>query len=147
LLPLLTPDSLLTADGFELNRRYMALSLPCPFLEDESCSIHPDRPVTCREYLVTLPAEHCADPSPEKVRRIPLRAHVSRALAEIDTHDGRGIWIPLVLSLDWSEAHRDDPVAQRPSAEWIDEVLRKMTGRRLGESAGDGAVTASDEEP
>jgi Fe-S-cluster containining protein len=36
--------------------------MPCPFLEDESCSIHPDRPLVCREYLVTSPAELCAGP-------------------------------------------------------------------------------------
>ena len=33
--------------------------IACPFLEDESCSIHPQRPVSCREFLVTSPAENC----------------------------------------------------------------------------------------
>ncbi len=37
--------------GLEYFRRHVA----CPFLEDESCSIHPDRPIACREYLVTSP--------------------------------------------------------------------------------------------
>ena len=40
--------------------RYFQQQIPCPFLEDESCSIHPDRPIICREYLVTSPAERCA---------------------------------------------------------------------------------------
>src|SRR4051812_39631140 len=49
---------------------YFALGMACPFLEFESCSIHPDRPIACREYLVTSPAEFCASPTPEKVDRI-----------------------------------------------------------------------------
>ncbi len=45
-------------------RRYFHLGIACPFLEDESCSIHADRPISCREYLVTSPAVNCADPKP-----------------------------------------------------------------------------------
>jgi Fe-S-cluster containining protein len=33
----------------EMSLAYFALGLPCPFLEDESCSIHPERPLVCRE--------------------------------------------------------------------------------------------------
>ena len=32
---------------------YFFEGVACPFLEEESCSIHQDRPVACREYLVT----------------------------------------------------------------------------------------------
>src|SRR4029453_4291200 len=35
----------------ELSTASFALGVPCPFLEDESCSIHPERPLVCREYL------------------------------------------------------------------------------------------------
>jgi len=134
------PDARAGIDGRELNRRYMTLGIPCPFLEDESCSIHANRPVTCREYLVTSPAEHCASPSPESVRTVPMRAHVSRALVEIETHDDRSNWIPLVLAPGWAEQRQNDPVVLRPAAEWIDGVVRRMTGSTLDESAGDGSV-------
>ena len=49
----------------ELSTAYFAMGVPCPFLEDESCSIHPERPLVCREYLVTSPAELCAGPTQE----------------------------------------------------------------------------------
>ena len=29
---------------------YLRLGIPCPFLEDESCSIYEDRPLVCRDY-------------------------------------------------------------------------------------------------
>ena len=55
----------------EMSVAYFALGVPCPFLEDESCSIHPDRPLVCREYLVTSPAELCAGPTQEGVTPVP----------------------------------------------------------------------------
>lgn len=43
-----------------------------PFLEDDACSIHPHRPSVCREYLVTSPAEHCAELGRKLVKRVPV---------------------------------------------------------------------------
>ena len=56
---LLHPETVgdeLRAVGME----YFRLGIACPFLEAESCSIYPDRPIACREYLVTSPAEGAA---------------------------------------------------------------------------------------
>ncbi len=74
---------------------YFRAGVACPFLEDEACSIHPDRPMACREYLVTSPPELCADPS-ARVRTLPLEATPSVALLQADLRDG---WTPLVLAL------------------------------------------------
>lgn len=41
-----------------LGMTYFRAAVACPFLEDENCSIHPVRPLACREYLVTSPAEN-----------------------------------------------------------------------------------------
>ena len=48
------------------------MGVPCPFLEDESCSIHPERPLVCREYLVTSPAALCAGPTQEGVTPVAV---------------------------------------------------------------------------
>jgi Fe-S-cluster containining protein len=78
---------------------YLKARVACPFLVEESCSIHPIRPLVCREYLVTSPAEYCAVPDPEKVERVemPVRPSMSlfRMAAMMESH-GRG-WIPLVF--------------------------------------------------
>src|SRR5690242_288278 len=63
---------------------YFLQGVACPFLEDESCSIHRDRPLACREYLVTSPAAECARPTPEAVRCVPLPARASDALRAVD---------------------------------------------------------------
>jgi Fe-S-cluster containining protein len=94
-----------------LGLSYFGLGLACPFLEEESCSIHPDRPLSCREYLVTSPADACARPSAETVRRVPLPARVAGAARAVDRQASAsaGGWVPLVLALEWAEAHPDGP--------------------------------------
>jgi Fe-S-cluster containining protein len=84
---------------------YFRQGLACPFLEEESCSIHPIRPMSCREYVVTSPAKYCSDPSTLQVEGVGLRLRLSRALyrmgAEIEP-GSRG-WIPLVFLLAWMD--------------------------------------------
>src|SRR5262245_59232115 len=94
-----------------LGLAYFRQGVPCPFLEDESCSIHPDRPLACREYLVTSPAAECAQPTPETVHCVPLPARPSAALRRVE-RDGASDepeWLPLVLALEYAAAHPDDP--------------------------------------
>src|SRR5262249_50959750 len=98
----------------EVGLEYFRLGIACPFLEEESCSIHPERPVACREYLVTSPAEECARPSPEGVRMVKMPMKVWTALARFDPvpAGARMIrWVPLILALDWADAHPDEPPA------------------------------------
>ncbi|MCX6874274.1 MAG: YkgJ family cysteine cluster protein [Verrucomicrobia bacterium] len=64
--------------------RYFLLGLPCPFLEHESCSIHPQRPLACREYLVSSPAPHCAHPDQGGVEPVPIPQKPSHALIQLD---------------------------------------------------------------
>lgn len=81
---------------------YFRAGVACPFLEDEACSIHKERPVACREYLVTSPAELCRNPTRDHVRAVPLPAHVGRALRALDRQHGapgRG-WTLLVAALE-----------------------------------------------
>jgi len=53
---------------------YFHAGVPCPFLENESCSIHPIRPLICREYLVISPAELCRDPALHQISAIHIEA-------------------------------------------------------------------------
>ena len=84
---------------------YFHAGVPCPFLENESCSIHPIRPLICREYLVTSPAEFCQDPSIHQISAINLPLRPSQALYNISrelTHEEKG-WMPLIFLLAWAK--------------------------------------------
>lgn len=85
---------------------YFSAGVACPFLENEMCSIHPMRPLSCREYLVTSPAEHCQDPAANMLHAVdlPLKlTHVLYAFGRAIEQDRRG-WIPLVFLMAWGRS-------------------------------------------
>jgi Fe-S-cluster containining protein len=113
-----------TRSDREMSVAYFALGVPCPFLEDESCSIHPDRPLVCREYLVTSPAELCAGPRQEGVTPVPVP---KLSLAARRLQDESDAWFPLALLMAWSRKPRT-PAQRRPGTEWVQRFLRGLIG-------------------
>ena len=114
------------ADGTARNvgLSYFSLGIPCPFLEDESCSIYHDRPVVCREYLVTSPAINCASPSPESVQRVPLPFRIWTAVAACAERRGDAKylpWVPLSLAPEWATTHAEETASQSGP-----DLLRKL---------------------
>jgi Fe-S-cluster containining protein len=108
----------------EISVAYFATGVPCPFLEDESCSIHPDRPLVCREYLVTSPAELCAGPQQKGVTPVAVP---KLSLAAQRLQDESESWFPLALLMAWSRKPRT-PAKRRPGSEWVQRFLRALTG-------------------
>lgn len=109
--PFLTRDADLDpAQARELARRYFALGLVCPFLEDDVCSIHPQRPFVCRQYLVTSPAALCVDPFANPVQVLPAPLTAAHAMLATAEHalDRPQHTIPLVLALEYAQSHRDE---------------------------------------
>lgn len=110
---------------------YFRQGIPCPFLENESCSIHPDRPSVCREYLVTSPAENCATPSAKTVDQVKMPFKIWTALARFDkVHPKAKLlrWVPLVLALEWSVDHPDES-PPRLGPDLLHEFFRNLTGK------------------
>src|SRR5690606_15340022 len=66
---------------------YFYYNLRGPFLEAGSCSIQPDRPIACREYLVTSPAENCSDPTDGTIDKVHLFVKTSDAVRTIGRTD------------------------------------------------------------
>jgi Fe-S-cluster containining protein len=114
-----------------LAARYRRLGLACPFLEDEACSIHPDRPLVCRDYLVTSPPAACADPD-GLVRPVPSPAAVSTAMmaADPETTEAGGQWIALATALDWVDAH-PAPEAPVDGQQLLQRFLSHLFQREL----------------
>lgn len=115
--------------------QYFHQGIPCPFLEEESCSIYADRPIACREYLVTSPAENCARPTAETVQGIKLPLKVWTAVARFDKTppSARFIrWVPLILAPEWAEAHAEEP-PPHPGTELLQELFEyiRQTGNSL----------------
>ena len=107
-----------------LSIEYFKFGIACPFLEDESCSIHPDRPMACREYLVSSPAENCRTPRPDNTDKLSLDAYPMPAVVEAEA----GGWVTLVEALHY----RDENPGPTPSREAPD-ILRELIGRLVKE--------------
>lgn len=108
-----------------LGMRYFRQGVACPFLEDEACSIHPDRPLICRQYLVTSPAANCASPAPDTIEMVALPARPSRALLLADSEHSGVTWMPLVYALRYV----DDcpaPVPVRTAPDMLRDVFSRF---------------------
>ena len=114
------------AEKHDYGVAYFKAGIACPFLEDESCSIHSVRPAACREYLVTSPPSHCAAmkiPGIETVRHSATFSTILRGFG-----DGTGlappVIVPLVLALD--ATRNDDPrwAQTYPAPELLQHFLK-----------------------
>jgi Fe-S-cluster containining protein len=109
---------------------YFRLGIPCPFLEEESCSIHPDRPLVCREYLVMSPAENCRQAAGAKIDLVLPPIKVAYALLQLErgAADSPGTGVPLSLAPQWAASHREPPPRQT-GPELLNEVFQYITER------------------
>jgi Fe-S-cluster containining protein len=125
-----------TSDEYdELVGVYFSQGIPCPFLEAEHCSIYEERPIVCREYLVTSPAEHCAQVASKEVRPVRPPVRVFNAVARWQVPPSEHFverWVPLVLALEWADANPDDP-PRKPGPELLGELLECL--RRVDPAA------------
>lgn len=123
---------------------YFHQGVACPFLEDESCSIHPDRPLACREYLVTSPAENCKAPSAETIRMVPLLAKPSKAAKSVG-RTGRlqdaGLLV-LIRALELAE-QIPEAFEQKTGERWMADFFTDLTKEEIPETQAEPAESGN----
>ena len=126
--------SLERAQSCRLAARYFRLWIACPFLEDHQCSIYSERPLACREYVVTSPAQACETLG--HVDRIPVPGRLSPRLGRDEAN--RVTWVPLVLVPEWVVAHteEDQPGDGRTGPELLAEALGTRVGHEQQSTVG-----------
>jgi len=127
---LVSEDWLANTDAArQLALDYFYQGVPCPFLQDESCSIHPIRPLVCREYLVTSDPRYCADPKALQTDPVPVPLNFSRVLNHMgaELEPGSHGWIPLVFLFAWMESGaRPGAAFTGTGPEVLYEFVRRM---------------------
>ncbi|MBV9835082.1 MAG: YkgJ family cysteine cluster protein [Alphaproteobacteria bacterium] len=114
-------------EATEFGLEYYELDLACPFLEDESCSIHQDRPLVCREYLVTSPAANCSRLAEGEIDpvEVPKMSALARTLTDPSGNQSTR-WTALSLALEWAAGHPERfPLKTGP--EWVDAFLKAVS--------------------
>jgi Fe-S-cluster containining protein len=85
----------------EVALKYFELRIDCPFLENEACLIHAQRPLSCREYLAVSPPENCWKPAEDKVETVILPKKLSYILYRfgdgVGDDDTKVIALPLLF--------------------------------------------------
>lgn len=126
-------------DVLPIAKEYFELQMPCPFLIDGSCAIHPDRPVACREFNVTSPSAWCADPYSHKIAKVqmplPLSAPLARLTARLTGSKPR--LIPLTLVPVWVAQHADLRERQWPGVALFQQFM-SIVGPELSDDEGEG---------
>jgi len=111
-----------------VNREYYALRMPCPFLDNETCSVYENRPAACRELLVTTPAELCQDMVNNQVRALPVPVRISTALGALwsELVGGPARLIPLPIALDWAERRSAERGMVWKGTQLLEKALDKV---------------------
>ena len=136
------PEDEAIRKGLEVIMEYFKEGVPCPFLENEACSIHPNRPVACREYLVTSPSENCKAPSAETIRVLPLLIKPSRTVRDFAATRrlaSAGL-LTMIRALELAEAVPDE-FPEKTGEEWMGEFFGRLTESEIPEKAAEPAVS------
>lgn len=110
----------------ELVLEYFREQVPCPFLEDSMCMVYEHRPLACREYLVTSPAENCWKPTPKDVRTVGLPVKPSSSLKQLTNGEAQSEgFLILTMALELAEKHREN-FPQRTGEQWMAEFFGRL---------------------
>lgn len=113
----------------DLKKQYLDLRIPCPFLMDRSCSIHSQRPLACRQYLVTSSPSLCKHIYTDKeAHEIVLHAvDTGGALAAFS---GAGLQesliVPHIFSLLAERSIRSKPLPLMPAPQMMGRYLNLL---------------------
>jgi Fe-S-cluster containining protein len=107
-------------DYDEIIKEYFRFQVACPFLENESCSIHEARPITCREYLVTSPADLCDSAEGTGIENVRHFFQVKEAVISLsrDKTSQELPYIPMIRIMEWTDREADDS-REQTGMEWM----------------------------
>jgi Fe-S-cluster containining protein len=111
-------------DRVSLAVEYFSENIPCPFLEEQSCSIHQNRPLVCREYLVTTPAKYCSKPTAKTVKPVKVLFKLSEAIRNVGLTENmpKQNFVMLIRLLEHAEKY-PNILAEKTGEQWMAEFF------------------------
>jgi Fe-S-cluster containining protein len=133
----------------ELSRWYAAISVTCPWIENKMCSLYSDRPLVCREFLVTSASANCNPNSSKKKTIIDLPIKMAEVLMEVCAKltgtKPQAMFLPLVPA--WCDEFSDlqsQWFDTRQTAELLIETMIEHQQRQTASATGSCQNSRSD---
>lgn len=109
---------------------YFALSLPCPFLSGEECSVHASRPLACRGHLVSSPPSSCLGFPDSSIAVVAPPVPVGEVLSEVTgARLGGTEMIPLPRMPEWLAGAGELAESTWDGAEILDRLAEACLAR------------------
>lgn len=115
----------------QLGKWYAGLKLPCPFLSDSLCTSYENRPVACREYIVTGSALLCEDERTDESQIVQMPVSVLQCLgqltAELEQSNIEAVMLP--LAIPWAQENLERSERTWPAVTMVErfvEILRAL---------------------
>jgi len=112
-----------------LSRWYAGLNLECPFLRDSLCSCYGQRPVACREHMVTSVESSCSADGADEPAAVRMPASVLECLgkltAELEQADVEAVMLP--LALPWAQENLDRSRRTWPAVTMVERFIEILT--------------------
>jgi Fe-S-cluster containining protein len=117
-------------DVYRTGKAYFDLNLACPFLNEDRCGIHTDRPITCREHNVVSSPDLCRNPFAGETVPLGLQRHYSERLQAFANHlcnTGKGnVVMPLLF--EWYDNNREIAQMRWHGPELFSAVIEYTVG-------------------
>jgi Fe-S-cluster containining protein len=119
----------------QINKWYGELKLPCPFLSESLCTLYEQRPLACREHIVTGSSASCQIKSKCRPNVAIMPVSVLEALgqltSELEQTEVGAIMLP--LSFAWAQDNIERAKRKWPAAEMVKrfvEILKQKVSKR-----------------
>jgi Fe-S-cluster containining protein len=111
-----------------IDQVYFKLGMPCPFLENEQCSIYEHRPLVCRDYYVESRADNCKNPYNQELKKIKIERNVGSLIAAYSfrLYNMPKIPVPLSRVPDWTKGHTALRAAKWPGAMMFQTIINGL---------------------
>jgi len=113
----------------QLSLWYGGLALECPFLCENLCSCYDQRPVACREHMVTSAKSCCGTEGADEPSAVRIPASVLECLgkltAELEQTDVEAVMLP--LALPWAQEHLDRSRRTWPAVTMVEQFIEILT--------------------
>lgn len=127
----LAPKNTANVSGSEIrsiSNWYSTLQQPCPFLRNDSCTIYAERPIVCRDWLVTGTASQCQVSTVDALMPVEMPIKLGdilrRVVGELEGATQKGIFLHDIFT--WYEANRELRERRWPARTLIESFVEAI---------------------